>query len=149
MMKLILVSDVPDLGQEGDIVDVADGYGRNYLLPKRLAVKATAGALEDAERRVQARIEAQRKAKADAEGVAKSLVGTRVVLAAQAGDEGRLFGSVGVADVVEGIEKFTGVKLDRKTVRLEAAIKSIGLHAVQVVLHPEVQFPLTIDVIPA
>jgi large subunit ribosomal protein L9 len=149
MMKLILVSDVPDLGQEGDIVDVADGYGRNYLLPKRLAVKATAGALEDAERRVQARIEAQRKAKADAEGVAKSLVGTRVVLAAQAGDEGRLFGSVGVADVVEGIEKFTGVKLDRKTVRLEAAIKSIGLHEVQVVLHPEVQFPLTIDVIPA
>jgi large subunit ribosomal protein L9 len=149
MMKLILVSDVPDLGQEGDIVDVADGYGRNYLLPKRLAVKATAGALEDAERRVQARIEAQRKAKADAEGVAKSLVGTRVVLAAQAGDEGRLFGSVGVADVVEGIEKFTGVKLDRKTVRLEAAIKSIGLHEVQVVLHPDVQFPLTIDVIPA
>ncbi|UCG41641.1 MAG: 50S ribosomal protein L9 [Acidimicrobiia bacterium] len=148
-MKLILVSDVPDLGQEGDIVDVADGYGRNYLLPKRLAVKATAGALEDAERRVQARIEAQRKAKADAEGVAKSLVGTRVVLAAQAGDEGRLFGSVGVADVVEGIEKFTGVKLDRKTVRLEAAIKSIGLHEVQVVLHPDVQFPLTIDVIPA
>lgn len=149
MMKLILVSDVPDLGQEGDIVDVADGYGRNYLLPKRLAVKATAGALEDAERRVQARIEAQRKAKADAEGVAKSLVGTRVVLAAQAGDEGRLFGSVGIVDVVEGIEKFTGVKLDRKTVHLEAPIKSIGLHEVQVVLHSDVQFPLTIDVIPA
>ncbi|NND84719.1 MAG: 50S ribosomal protein L9 [Acidimicrobiia bacterium] len=148
-MKLILVSDVPDLGQEGDIVDVADGYGRNYLLPKRLAVKATAGALEDAERRVQSRIEAQRKAKADAEGVAKSLVGTRVVLAAQAGDEGRLFGSVGIVDVVEGIEKFTGVKLDRKTVRLEGPIKSIGLHEVQVVLHSEVQFPLTIDVIPA
>lgn len=149
MMKLILVSDVPDLGQEGDIVDVADGYGRNYLLPKRLAVKATEGALEDAERRVQARIEAQRKAKADAEGVAKSLVGTRVVIAAQAGDEGRLFGSVGVVDVVEGIEKFTGVKLERRTVELEAPIKSIGLHEVQVVLHPEVQFPLTIDVIPA
>ena len=89
------------------------------------------------------------KAKSDAEGVAKSLVGTRVVLAAQAGDEGRLFGSVGVADVVEGIEKFTGVKLDRKTVHLESPIKSIGLHEVQVVLHAEVQFPLTIDVIPA
>lgn len=149
MMKLILISDVAELGEEGDIVEVADGYGRNYLLPKRLAVKATEGALEDAERRVQARIEAKRKAKSDAEGVAKSLVGTRVVLAAQAGDEGRLFGSVGVADVVEGIEKFTGVKLDRKTVRLESPIKSIGLHEVQVVLHAEVQFPLTIDVIPA
>jgi large subunit ribosomal protein L9 len=149
MMKLILISDVAELGEEGDIVEVADGYGRNYLLPKRLAVKATEGALEDAERRVQARIEAKRKAKSDAEGVAKSLVGTRVVLAAQAGDEGRLFGSVGVADVVEGIEKFTGVKLDRKTVHLESPIKSIGLHEVQVVLHAEVQFPLTIDVIPA
>ncbi len=149
MMKLILISDVAELGEEGDVVDVADGYARNYLLPKRLAVKATEGALEDAERRVQARIEAKRKAKSDAESVAKSLVGTRVVLAAQAGDEGRLFGSVGVADVVEGIEKFTGVKLDRKTVRLESPIKSIGLHEVQVVLHAEVQFPLTIDVIPA
>ena len=149
MMKLILISDVADLGQEGDIVDVSDGYGRNYLLPERLAVKATAGALEDAERRVQIRIEAAAKAKTAAEGVAKSLVGTRVVLAAQAGDEGRLFGSVGIVDVVEGIQKFTGVELERKTVQLEAPIKSIGLHEVTIVLHPEVQFPLTLDVIPA
>ncbi len=149
MMKLILVSDVPSLGREGDIVDVADGYGRNYLLPHRLAVKATAGAMENAERRVQARVDAERKARATADGVAKSLVGTRVVLAAQAGDEGRLFGSVGVADVIAGIKKFTGVELDRKTVKLEAPIKSIGLHEVTVVLHPEVQFALTLDVIPA
>ena len=149
MMKLILVSDVPDLGQEGDIVTVADGYGRNYLLPRRLAVKASSGALEDAERRVQSRIDAERKALATAEGVAKSLVGTRVVLAAQAGDEGRLFGSVGIADVLAGIQKFTGVELERKTVKLDAPIKSIGLHEVTVVLHPEVQFALTLDVIPA
>jgi large subunit ribosomal protein L9 len=149
MMKLILVSDVPDLGQEGDIVVVADGYGRNYLLPRRLAVKASSGALEDAERRVQSRIDSERKALATAEGVAKSLVGTRVVLAAQAGDEGRLFGSVGIADVLAGIHKFTGVELDRKTVKLDAPIKSIGLHEVTVVLHPEVQFALTLDVIPA
>lgn len=149
MMKLILVSDVPALGQEGDIVVVADGYGRNYLLPRRLAVKASSGALEDAERRVQSRIDSERKALATAEGVAKSLVGTRVVLAAQAGDEGRLFGSVGIADVLAGILKFTGVELDRKTVKLEAPIKSIGLHEVTVVLHPEVQFALTLDVIPA
>lgn len=149
MMKLILVSDVPDLGREGDIVDVADGYGRNYLLPRRLAVKASRGALEDAERRVQTRLDSERKARASAESVAKSLVGTRVVIAAQAGDEGRLFGSVGVVDVVAGIKKFTGVELDRKTVRLENPIKSIGLHEVTVVLHPEVQFALTLDVIPA
>lgn len=148
-MKLILIADVDGLGRAGDIVNVSDGYGRNYLLPERKAEKATEGAIRNAERVVEARREAEAKAKADAEGIAKSLVGTRVVIAAQAGDEGRLFGSVGVADVAEGIEKFTGVELDRKTIDLAAPIKAIGLHEVQIKLHSEVVFPLTIDVIPA
>jgi large subunit ribosomal protein L9 len=148
-MKLILTADVEALGSAGEIVDVSDGYARNYLLPRNLARKATEGAIRDAERVVEARREAEAKAKAEAEAVAKSLVGTRVVIAAQAGDEGRLFGSVGVADVAEGITKFTGVELDRKTVDLESPIKSIGLHEVQIRLHPEVVFPLTIDVVPA
>lgn len=148
-MKLILTSDVDGLGTAGEIVDVSDGYGRNYLLPRNLAQKATPGAIQNAERVVEIRREAEAKAKSEAETVAKSLVGTRVVIAAQAGDEGRLFGSVGVADVAEGIKRFTGVELDRRTISLESPIKSIGLHEVQVQLHPEVVFPLTIDVVPA
>ena len=148
-MKLILTDDVKGLGGKGEVVEVADGYGRNYLLPKRMAMRATAGALRDAEGIRSAHEEVQTKVFEEAQATAKSLVGTRVVLAAQAGDEGKLFGSVATSDVIDGVLKFTGVRLDRSTVQMAAPIKSIGLHEVMVKLHPEVQFALTIDVIPA
>jgi large subunit ribosomal protein L9 len=148
-MKLILTDDVSDLGKRGDVVDVADGYARNFLLPRSYAVKATPGALEQAEAVREARIEAERKAKEEAETIATQLVGSRVVIAAQAGDEGQLYGSVGVGDVVEGIKRFTGIELTRSQVELEEPIKAIGLHEIQIKAHPEVEFPLTLDVIPA
>jgi large subunit ribosomal protein L9 len=148
-MKLILTDDVKGLGGKGEVVEVADGYGRNYLLPKRLAMRATAGALRDAEGIRTAHEEARKKVLEEAEATAKTLVGTRVVLAAQAGDEGKLFGSVTAGDVIDGVLKFTGVQLDRSTIQMAVPIKSIGLHEVTVKLHPEVQFALTLDVIPA
>ena len=148
-MKLILTSDVNELGKRGDVVEVADGYARNYLLPKRFAIKATDGALEQAEAVRQARIEAERKAKEEAETIATQLVGSRVVIAAKAGDEGQLYGSVGLTDVVEGIKRFTGIELTRSQVELGEPIKAIGLHEIQIKAHPEVEFPLTLDVIPA
>jgi large subunit ribosomal protein L9 len=148
-MKLILTEDVDGLGGKGEVVEVADGYGRNYLLPKNLAMKATPGALRDAEAIRKAHEDALRKVYEDAAETAKTLAGTRVVIAAQAGDEGKLFGSISTTDVVDGVTKFTGVELDRSTIQMTAPIKSIGLHEVTVKLHPEVQFSLTIDVIPA
>ncbi len=148
-MKLILNSDVADLGKRGDVVEVASGYARNYLLPRKLAVKANPGALEQAEKVRQARIEAEMKAKEEAEAIATQLVGSRVVLAAPAGDEGQLYGSIGVNDVVEGIKKLTGIELDQKSVLMAEPIKAIGLHDIGLHLHPEVEFPLTLDVIPA
>jgi large subunit ribosomal protein L9 len=148
-MKLILTEDVAGLGGKGEVVEVADGYGRNFLLPKKLAMKATPGALRDAEAIRKAHEEALRKVFEEAEETAKMLVGTRVVIAAQAGDEGKLFGSISTTDVVDGVLKFTGVQLDRSTVQMAAPIKSIGLHEVMVKLHPEVEFALTLDVIPA
>jgi len=148
-MKLILTEDVAGLGGKGEVVEVADGYGRNFLLPKRLAMRATPGALRDAEGTRKAYEETLRKALDEAEATAKSLVGTRVVLAAQAGDEGKLFGSISTTDIVDGVLKFTGVRLERSSVQVAAPIKSIGLHEVTVKLHPEVQFALTLDVIPA
>lgn len=148
-MKLILTSDVADLGRKGEVVDVSDGYARNFLLPKKKAIKATEGAIRTAEELRRAREEAERQAKEEAERIATQLVGTRVVLAAQAGDEGRLYGSIGVPDVVEGIRKFTGVEVDRKHIVLSAPIREIGLHEVQIKLHTEVEFPITLDVIPA
>jgi large subunit ribosomal protein L9 len=148
-MKVVLTADVATLGDRGDIVDVSDGYARNYLLPRRLAAKATAGSIEAAKKTAAARLAADRKTRESADNLATVLAGTRVVLAAQAGDEGRLYGSVSVADIVEGIRRFTGVDIDRNDVELAEPIKAIGLHEVRVRLHPEVEFPITIDVIPA
>jgi len=148
-MKLILTADVDPLGKRGDVVDVADGYARNYLLPRQRAIKANEGALAQAESIRKARIEAERRAKEEAENIATQLVGSRVVLAAQAGDEGQLYGSVGVSDVVEGIKRFTGIELERSQVEMAEPIKAIGLHEVQVKVHADVEFPLTLDVIPA
>ena len=147
-MKLILTDDVTDLGKRGDVVDVADGYARNFLLPRRFAIKANTGALEQAETIREARVESDRRAKELAETIATQLVGSRVVLAAQAGDEGQLYGSVGVSDIVEGINRFTGIELERAQVELPEPIKAIGLHEIRVKVHADVEFPLTLDVIP-
>jgi large subunit ribosomal protein L9 len=147
--RVILTNDVPDLGSKGDILDVADGYARNYLVPQSLAVAASEGAIRQAEEMRRARIEAERRALDEAESLAQSLVGSRVVVAARAGDEGRLFGSVGVVDVTEAIKKFTGIEVDREIIRIGQPIKEIGLHEVSVQPHPDVEFKVTLDVIPA
>ena len=148
-MKVVLNADVSTLGDRGEIVDVSDGYARNYLLPRKLASKATSGTIAAAKKSVATRAAHERKVRETADNLATVLSGTKVVLAAQAGEEGRLYGSVSVIDVVEGIRRFTGVELDRKDLDMREPIKTIGLHEVQVTLHPEVTFPITIDVIPA
>jgi large subunit ribosomal protein L9 len=148
-MRIILTHDVDDLGHKGDVVDVADGYARNYLVPRSFAIKATDGALRQADTMRLAREEALAAAKDEAETFAQSLTGTRVVIAANAGDEGKLFGSIGEADIAAAITKFTGIDVDPKLVVLDAPIKDIGLHEVALQPHREVQFMVTLDVIPA
>ena len=148
-MKVILTKDVVDLGSKGAAVNVADGYARNYLVPRSLAVKATDGALRQAEAMRIAREEALIAARQEAEGYAQSLTGTRVVVAARAGDEGKLFGSIGDGDIAAAITKFTGITVDRKIVEIDAPIREIGLHEVMLRPHSEVEFAVTLDVIPA
>jgi large subunit ribosomal protein L9 len=148
-MKVILTRDVSGLGHKGDVVDVAPGYARNYLVPQRMAMKATAGSLKDAEVLQRARREALHRARQEAELIAQRLLGVRVVVAARSADEGKLFGSIGARDVAEAIKKFTGVEVEPSHVDLRTPIKEIGLHEVRVVAHPEVEFQLTLDVIPA
>lgn len=148
-MRLILTADVADLGNRGDVVDVAEGYARNYLLPRKKAMKASESALQRAEAVRETRIAEEKRAKDEAEAIASQLVGSRVVIAAPAGDEGQLYGSVTVADVAEGIKRFTGIELDKGSIELAEPVKAIGLHEVNVKLHADVQFPLTLDVIPA
>lgn len=148
-MKLILTKAVPDLGDKGDVVDVSDGYARNFLVPKKFAVKASAGALKQADDMRAAREEAERRGLEQAQQLAESLAGTRVVVAARAGDSGNLFGSIGATDVTAAIVKFTGIEIDRKIVDVPEPIKEIGLHEVWLRPHPEVSVAVTLDVIPA
>jgi len=148
-MKVILTKDVEDLGHQGDVVDVADGYARNYLVPRSYAIKASDGALRQADSMRSAREEALQAAREEAETFAQSLTGTRVVVAANASDEGKLFGSISENDIAAAITKFTGIEVDRKLIDLETPIKEIGLHEVALRPHPEVEFIVTLDVIPA
>jgi large subunit ribosomal protein L9 len=148
-MKVILTQSVDALGDKGDVVDVADGYARNYLVPKKLAVKASEGALKQAEAMRVAREESARRDLESAQDLADQLTGTRVVVAARAGDSGNLFGSIGGADIAEAIVKFTGIDVDRKIIDMKEPIKEIGLHEVILRPHPEVEVAVTLDVIPA
>jgi large subunit ribosomal protein L9 len=145
-MKVILRQDVGELGKRGDILDVADGYARNYLVPKGFAMKATDGAASQAEAMRRARDLRDAQDRSAAEEVATALVSKVVTVTAKAGSEGRLFGSVTAADIVTAVQAQTGVALDRKRVELSEPIKSLGTHAVPVKLHADVEFPVTIDV---
>jgi large subunit ribosomal protein L9 len=148
-MNVILMKDVAELGGKGDIVDVADGYARNYLLPKKLATKATGGAIRQAEKVRRQRAESAARLKAEAEELARNLVGSRIVIAARSGDEGKLFGSVGNHDIAEAVKKFSGVEVPNSYIAIPTPIKEIGLHEVTIKPHEEVEFSVTLDVIPA
>jgi large subunit ribosomal protein L9 len=146
-MRVILRSDVSDLGKRGDILDVSDGFARNYLVPKGLAMKASAGAESQAAGMRRARDLRDAQDRAAAEEVATTLVPKVITVAARAGTEGRLFGSVTAADVAAAIESQANVRIDRRKLVLGEPIKSLGTHTVPVKLHAEVEFPVTIDVV--
>jgi large subunit ribosomal protein L9 len=148
-MKLLLRSDVDGVGKKGDVVDVADGYGRNFLVPKGFAVKATDGVETQAKAMRRSRDLKDAADRGAAEEVAKQLVPTVITISAKAGPEGRLFGSVTAADVVEAVREQTGVELDRKSLSLDEHIKDTGTHTVPARLHSEVQFQITVEVVDA
>jgi large subunit ribosomal protein L9 len=132
MAQAILLEDVDDLGQRGDPVDVSPGYLRNYLIPRKLAAPATAGALEQAQRR-QAAAEKAEKARAEREAQAASLLSKTVLTIHQrAGEDGKLFGSVGAKEIVEAIRDARDLRIDRRNVRLEQPIREIGTHMVEI-----------------
>ncbi|MEE8497741.1 MAG: 50S ribosomal protein L9 [Acidimicrobiia bacterium] len=148
-MKVILMDTVDGLGRKGDVVDVADGYARNYLVPKSKAIKATRGALKEAETLRRSRQESERVEKAAASQIAEALADSRVVVAARSADEGKLFGSIGARNVAEAIAQYTGVQVEPQIIMLTGPIKEIGQHEITLKPHPEVEFQLTLDVIPS
>jgi large subunit ribosomal protein L9 len=146
-MKIILQRDVEKLGGPGDIVEVKDGYARNFLIPRGLAVQASKGALRHADRMKDAHAARQSRQKQEAETLAGRIGKTPVRIAAQAGEEGRLFGSVTSQDIADGLARSLGQKVDRRRINLGEPIRSTGTHVVQVHLHPEVNADITVEVV--
>jgi len=145
-MRIILQRPVEKLGAPGDAVEVADGYARNYLLPRGLAIRASKGTLKHAESLRRAHDQRVAKGRAEAEALAARLTATPLVLTARAGEEGKLFGSITAADLAEEIERSSGVEIDRRDVELPEPIRSSGAHDVWVRLHPDVDVALSVEV---
>src|SRR3954452_13471644 len=137
-MKLILKQEVAGLGGPGDLVDVADGFGRNFLLPQGKAMLATKGAEKQIAAIRRAREVRDVRDLGSAKALAAELAALNVILTARAGDGGRLFGSVTTTDVVDAVSKAGGPKLDKRRILIAAPIKALGTHAVTVKVHPEV-----------
>ncbi|HMA46540.1 MAG TPA: 50S ribosomal protein L9 [Frankiaceae bacterium] len=148
-MKLILTQEVAGLGGPGDVVEVKDGYGRNYLMPRGYAIRATRGAEKQVGQIRRAREVREVRDLDQARRLAGQLGALEVRLPSRAGQGGRLFGSVTAADVVDAVLAAGGPKLDRRRVELLAPIKSVGTHTVSVRLHPDVAAALTVEVVPA
>ncbi len=145
-MKVVLRSDVDNVGKRGDLVDVADGFARNFLIPGGQAIAATDGINKQAESMRRRRDLSDAKDREAAEVVARTLVPQVITIKAKAGAEGKLFGSVTAADIVAAVQEQTGVELDRRKLGAHDAIKSIGTHEIPVQLHSDVKFQITLEV---
>lgn len=146
-MKVILRADIDQLGKRGDIVDVRDGHARNYLFPRGLAITASEGAVSQAAAMRRARDLRDTADREAAQTVASALVPKVITMPVKAGAEGRLYGSVTAADVVEAVEAQTGIVLDRRRLAMPDHIKQTGEYHVMTKLHQQVEFPITIDVV--
>jgi len=145
-VKVILRSDVSGVGKKGDIIDVADGHARNYLIPRGLALKSSAGAESQAASMRRSRDVKDTADREAAQAIAARLVPQTFTLTARAGAEGKLFGSITAADVVDAVQSQAGVELDRRKVHLDEPIREVGTHHVTVKLHADVEFPVTLEV---
>jgi large subunit ribosomal protein L9 len=145
-MKLILTQEVSGLGAPGDVVDVAAGYGRNYLLPRGFAMKWTRGAEKQVDLIKRARAAREIRTLEDAQAVAGQLERLTVRLSRRAGANGRLFGSVGPSDIAAAIRAAGGPEVDRRKIAVPDPIKSTGSHRVQIRLHPEVNAGVNVEI---
>ena len=147
-MKVILTHDVPELGQMGDLKDVSAGYARNYLIPKGLAAKATAGAMKELKQQLAAETRRDERLAERAEALAQQLSTVTLTFEAKAGEKGRLYGSITTAEIAEGIERQTGEKLDRRKNILSGPIRQVGKHTVEIRLSADVVAEMLVIVKP-
>jgi large subunit ribosomal protein L9 len=149
MAKIILTQEVSGLGSAGDVVEVKDGYARNYLLPQGVAIRWTKGAQKEVESIRAARAKRAARDLDHAAQIKGKLESAAVSLKVRAGRDGRLFGAVTVADIAGALEATTGESIDKRTIAVGNPIKSLGNHSVAVRLHDEVTASVALNVVPA
>jgi large subunit ribosomal protein L9 len=145
-MKVILREDVKNIGDMGQIVDVADGFGRNYLVPRGLAVEANIRSIKSLEHDKKVIQEKARKIKNQAQDLASKVSSAAVVIKAKAGEEGKLFGSVTTMDIAEQLKK-VGFDIDKKKISMEEPIKRLGSYSVKIKIHPEIAAEVNVQVV--
>jgi large subunit ribosomal protein L9 len=146
-VKLILLADVSSLGKKGDIVDVTEGYARNYLVPRKLGIEADKGALAKLGSQQQAQKRREEQTLAEAKELAKRLETAKVSVKAKAGGNGRLFGTVTNADVASAISESLDVAIDKHKIEFNSSIKALGSYPVEIRLHKNVIAKATVDVV--
>lgn len=145
-MEIILMEDVPSLGKVGDLVKVSDGYARNYLLPRKKAVRATAVSLKAVEREQHSLEYKQDKLEQEAQELAQKIEEISCTVAKPAGEEGKLFGAVTSADIEDALRE-QGISVDRKKIVLDEPIKNLGVYTISLKLHPQVMAQLKLWVV--
>jgi large subunit ribosomal protein L9 len=148
-VKLILQSDVKALGKRGDVVDVAEGYARNFLLPRKLATEADKGALAQLGSQKKAKERRDAQTLADAKALADRLAAAKLAVKAKAGGNGKLFGAVTNADVATAIQDALSVAVDKHKIEIKSQIKALGSYPVEIKLHKNVVAKATVDVVSA
>ena len=147
MLKVILRSDIKGLGNRGDIVNVADGHARNFLLPNDLAIVANAGTIAQAEVMRKSREQQIAADRESARLVATSLSTTVIKIAAKAGNEGRLFGSINAAEIAKAVLDQTGVTIDRKNIQVETPLRQLGEHSVSAEIFSDVVATIKLEIV--
>jgi large subunit ribosomal protein L9 len=145
-MELILLQDVVNVGKEGDVVKVRDGHGRNFLMPQNLAVLATPDALKTNKARAAKRQAAEEKIKKEMEALGQKIGASSLVIKADVGEEGKLFGSVTTTEIAKEIKAQLGIDVDRRKVHMDNPIKVAGEHKIKIKLYPEIHPVLTVTV---
>ena len=146
-MRVVLRGDVENLGLKGDLVEVADGYARNYLVPKGLAIKATPGAQKQADAMRRNREAQEARTRGEAEALAARLTTGTIEVKARAGEGGRLFGSVTAADIADAVQAQLGIEIDRRRLDLDEPLKELGAAEVPLRLHTDVAATLKVAVV--
>ena len=145
-MKVILLQDVKGKGKKGQMLEVSDGYARNFMLPKKMAIEATPDAINTMRMNDKATQERIAKEKAEALAISKQLRELTVTVIAKGGGYGRLFGSITNAEIAEALEKKTGIKLDKRKIVLSETIKNVGTYTVTCKLGYEITAPLSVKI---